>query len=76
MEETSVKEPEQIQYKETISITFTIPIDTHAGITQAGVDILLYDIADDIEANVLGEKFARRMASLGVTADVNRHSVL
>jgi hypothetical protein len=71
-----VKEPEQIHYKETISITFTIPIDRHAGITQAGVDILLYDIADDIEENVLGGKFAERLAGLGVMVDVNRHNVL
>jgi hypothetical protein len=68
--------PEKIHYQERITVIFEIPLEEHAGVTLESVDKLLYDIADDIQVSVLGEKFGARLARLGVMADVNRHNVL
>ncbi len=71
-----MKDLEQIHYIETISITFDIPIDKHAGITEASVDTLLYEIAEDLQQNVLGGKYAEHLERLGINAYVNAHNVL
>lgn len=71
-----MKDPEQIHYIETISITFEIPIDIHAGITDVRVDTLLYNIAEDLQENVLGGKFAEHLERLGINATVKTHNVL
>lgn len=71
-----MKDPEQIHYIETISITFEIPLDKHAGITDVSVDTLLYNIAEDLQQNVLGGKFAEHLERLGISASVKTHNVL
>jgi len=71
-----MKDPELTHYIESISITFDIPIEKHAGITEVSVDKLLYDIAEDIQVNVLGGKFTEALARLVINANVAPHNVL
>ena len=66
----------QTHYRQTIYVTFDIPIGKQAGLAKYNVDKLLHDIANELEIMLKEGKLAERLAHMGIDAAITQHDMI
>ena len=66
----------QTHYRQTIYVTFDIPIEKQAGLAKYNVDKLLHDIANELEIMLKEGKLAERLSRMGIEAAITQHDMI
>ena len=66
----------QTHYRQTIYVTFDIPVEMQSGNAKYNVDKLLHDIANELEIMLKEGKLAERLARMGIEAAITQHDMI
>ena len=66
----------QTHYRQTIYLTFDIPVEMQAGLPKYNVDKLLHDIANELEIMLKEGKLAERLSHMGIEAAITQHDMI
>jgi hypothetical protein len=65
----------QTHYRQTIYITFDIPVEMQDGLAKYNVYKLLHEIANELEIMLKEGKLAERLSHKGIDAAVTQHDM-
>ena len=66
----------QTHYRQTIYVTFDIPVEMQSGNAKYKVDKLLHDIANELEFMLEGGQACRAFIPLGIDAAITQHDII